>query len=108
MGIKGEKNTADSVQASSALVKQLAKLGDVSAKKMFGGHGIFHEGKMFGIVDSKGKPFFKVDDSTRAGYEKLGAEKHGKMPYYAVPAPILNDDAMFLEWAQQAITVSKK
>ena len=37
---------------------------------MFGGHSVFHEAKMFGIVDSKGNYFFKVDETNKADFEQ--------------------------------------
>jgi len=54
MGVKGDKTSQDSVLAAELLVEKLISIGSITSKKMFGGHGIFHEGKMFAIVDSKG------------------------------------------------------
>ena len=61
MGIKGDKLIQDSVTAAELLVSKLDSIGGISTKRMFGGIGIFHEGKMFCIVDSKGQCFLKVD-----------------------------------------------
>ena len=54
MGVKGDKMKQDSVLATELLLEKLARINGISSKKMFGGHGIFHDGKMFGMVDSKG------------------------------------------------------
>ncbi|WP_430468309.1 hypothetical protein [Winogradskyella ouciana] len=36
------------------LVSQLSDIPDITIKKMFDGNGIFRNGRMFGMVDSKG------------------------------------------------------
>lgn len=94
--------------AAELLVSKLEPIGGITSKKMFGGHGIFHDGKMFGIIDSKGMAYFKVGDSNRSEYEQNGAQKHGKMPYFTIPDSILNDHEALLTWSQRSIEVSKK
>ena len=56
--------------------------------------------------------FFRVDDSNRADYEALGkgqfhsdSKKKG-MPYYEVPEPVIEDEAMFQQWARTAHRVA--
>ncbi|MFS4455287.1 TfoX/Sxy family protein [Maribacter sp. 2304DJ31-5] len=107
MGIKGDKITQGSVLAAAQLVKALDSVGAISSKKMFGGHGIFHKGKMFGIVNSKGTAYFKVNDTNRKEYEENGAQKHGKMPYFSIPESILNNPVLLLEWAKKALKTIK-
>ncbi len=85
------------------LAERLKAIGDISLKKMFGGHGIFHKAKMFGIIDSKGRPYFKVNDSNAVDFEKSGAMKHGKMPYFSIPDSVLKDQKKLLEWATKAL-----
>ena len=108
MGVKGSKSTEDGRLAAELLISRLEPIEGVSSKKMFGGHGIFHEGKMFAIIDSKGVAYFKVDDSNRADYEQNGAHKHGKMSYYTLPDVVLNDSQALLTWAEKSIELSKK
>ena len=62
MGQKGDKLTQESGLSAEELARHLNPIGGITSKKMFGGHGIFHEGKMFCIVDSKGNSFMKVDE----------------------------------------------
>ena len=107
MGKKGDKLTNDSVIATELLLEKLAVIDDISSKKMFGGHGIFHAGKMFGMVDSKGKCFFKVNDSNQPDYEGKGAEKHSRMPYYSLPEEVMADSTLLKVWAEKAIAISK-
>ncbi len=56
---KGDKSTQDSATSAEAIVEQLTSIGDITSKKMFGGQGIFHAGKMFGIFYPKGVIFMK-------------------------------------------------
>ncbi|NNE54951.1 MAG: TfoX/Sxy family protein [Flavobacteriales bacterium] len=107
MGQKGDKMTSDSVISAELLVEKLAPVGGITSKKMFGGHGIFHDGKMFGIIDSKGKAFFKVSDATKGDYEAAGGEQHSRMPYYSIPVKVFGDDDKLKTWAEKAIQDSK-
>ncbi len=107
MGIKGDKMTGASQLSAEGLLDRLA-IDQLSSKKMFGGHGIFHNGKMFGIVNSQGDIYFKVDDSNRARFEAAGAHQHGKMPYFSVPAAVLEDVEALTDWAQSAIAVAQR
>jgi len=106
MGVKGDKTSQDSVLAAELLVEKLISIGSITSKKMFGGHGIFHEGKMFAIVDSKGQAFMKVDDSNRADFEEMNAQQHSKMPYFSIPMEIFNDYDILIAWARKSIAVT--
>ena len=67
------------------LLQLLTPLGDVRAKPMFGGHGVFLDGAMFALVTRGGVLYLKADDINRPAFEAQGLEKYGKMPYYAAP-----------------------
>ena len=107
MGQKGDKLTQGSVLVAKEIVDKLEPMGGISSKKMFGGHGIFHEGKMFGIVDSKGMAYLKVDDSLKLSFEEKGAIQHGKMPYFSIPGDIIDDNSELLKWVRKSIKISK-
>lgn len=107
MGKKGDKITNDSTVSANMLLEKLATIANITAKKMFGGHGIFYDGKMFGIVDSKGACYLKADDSNRSDFEERGAEKHGRMPYYAIPEDVIEDAGVLKTWAENAIKTTK-
>ena len=107
MGEKGDKNTSAGQAAAENLLGKLSALQEITSKKMFGGHGIFHGGRMFGMVNSKGQIFFKSKGAAVEDYEKYGARKHSRMPYYEVPQPVLNDPEKLSAWAQKSITISK-
>ncbi len=50
-----------------------ARIGPVSARRMFGGHGLFYDGLMFALV-SGGTCYLKADDATRGKFEAEGSE----------------------------------
>ena len=90
---------------------QLQGLENITSKKMFGGVGFFHDGKMFGMIG--GDSFrLKVDDSNREMYVERGltaymsSETKKGMPYYEVPADILEDKDKLLEWVQVSIDIA--
>lgn len=110
MGTKGDKLTSSATQTAEALVGRLESLGGITSRKMFGGYGVFAEGVMFAIVDTKGTPFLRVDDASQGKFESLGAEPHPKMPYLSIPKQILGSDKDLLLWAKtaQATAVKEK
>ena len=52
------------------LLEQLDPLGDVTAKRMFGGHRIFRSGLMFALV-AEGVVFLKADAKNTPEFEDL-------------------------------------
>ncbi|WP_425392671.1 TfoX/Sxy family protein [Ekhidna sp.] len=105
MGQKGDKHTNEAQLSAELIIKKLSEIGGITSKKMFGGHGIFHDEKMFGMIDSKGNPALKVDEELEKKYIKMASTKHGKMPYYAVPNEIFNSDE-FIDWAKKSIAIA--
>jgi DNA transformation protein len=108
MGEKGAKLTGTASQTAEMIVSKLSSFENVSSRKMFGGHGIFQDGKMFAIINSRGEVFFKVDDTNRFEYEKMSSDQHGKMPYYSVADKVLADDARLQELARLSIKIAHK
>ena len=106
MGRIGDRQTAEGARFSLVLVPQLASLGAISSKKMFGGYGLFQKGKMFGLITSDAELFLKVDDSNRARFKRVRAPQHGKMPYFRVPKTVLADAPTLLNWARSAVEVA--
>ncbi len=101
MGQKGDKHSNDAALSSELVLEKLASLENITSKKMFGGHGIFSNGKMFGMVDSKGQVYMKADP------EEIGlgtSEKHGKMPYFKIDIENLNVE-QWEEWALKSIAL---
>ena len=106
MGTKGDRQTAKGAQFAEDCVSRLAPLKQVSTKKMFGGFGIYQEGKMFALITSDAELFFKVDGSNREQFAQASAAQHGKMPYFRVPDSVLSDDTKLVDWAKSAVKVA--
>jgi len=108
VGQKGAKLTSQTTQITEELTQRLQPVGEVISRKMFGGYGIFESGKMFGIVDPKGKFFLKADDSNRSQFEEMDSKQHGIMPYFSVPEAVLDDDSTFVKWARHSAKIAHK
>lgn len=93
------------------LLEQLAPLGEVSAKSMFGGWGVYHEGRMFALV-ADDTLFIKVDDMNRADFERENLQPFrydrtdrevAVMSYFQPPAAALDDRELLCTWARKGI-----
>jgi len=92
---------------------QLEELGDVTAKAMFGGVGLYHAGVFFGLL-ARDTLYLKVDDSNRPDYEAAEMKpfkpypgRSGTMRYYAVPLAVLESAPELVVWAGRAIAVAR-
>jgi len=93
----------------------LAPLGEVKARAMFGGHGIYLDGKMFALV-ARDAFYIKVDDANRAAFESRGLapfqyDVRGKvhtMSYYQPPAAALDDSDQLCEWARHGLAAARR
>jgi DNA transformation protein and related proteins len=94
------------------VLEQLQGLGSVAARLMFGGVGLYHEGRFFALIDDD-TLYFKVDDSNRQDYERAGStafRPYGdsySMHYYEVPADVLDDRPALRDWALKALAVAR-
>ena len=102
MGEKGAKQRQMAAQAAHGLVDDLASLGDVTSKGMFGGFGIFESGVMFALVDSAGTAFLRLGPENEIRFDG----RHGRMPYGRVPDDVLADDEQLRIWAGEALRVA--
>lgn len=96
------------------VLDQLSGWNDVSARKMFGGAGLYCDGKMFGLI-ADDVAYLKVDDSNRVRYEQAGSEpfkpyanKPTIMPYHEIPPEVLEQPAELAEWAQVSLAIAVK
>ena len=89
------------------VVEQLERVAPVTAKSMFGGVGLYTEELFFALI-AEDRLYFKVDDSTRPDFERLGMEpfrpfgEENAMGYYEVPADVLEDAAQLEPWMKKA------
>lgn len=83
--------------------------GPVSARRMFGGHGLYHEGLMFALV-ADNHLYLKVDDQNRPNFEALGLKpftfpmkgKEVVMSYVAAPDSIFDNPSEAVLWARSS------
>ena len=82
---------------------------------MFGEHGLFKDGKVFGMI-SKDKIYFKDDDLNRDTFIEANLTpfiyKKGKkempMDYFSIPDTALEDNEIMLYWAQLGFETSQR
>jgi len=90
------------------LLEQLSPLGDVRARSMFGGFGIYRGERMFALV-AEDALYIKVDDVNRREFEARGLlpfryemrGKRGTLSYWQAPPDALDDREMLCEWARK-------
>jgi len=86
-----------------------AGFGPVTARRMFGGHGIYHDGLMFALVAGD-TLYLKADavnapEFTRRGLAAFTYTRQGKparLGYYQAPAEILDDPDQAVAWARRS------
>jgi len=88
--------------------------GGVSARRMFGGAGLYRDGKMFGLV-ADDVAYLKVDDSNRDQFVKVGTaafkpypDKPASKSYYEIPSDVLEDTHVLIEWARHSLAIQKR
>ena len=97
------------------VVDLMQSIGPVRAKGMFGGHGIFLEGLMFGLI-ADSVLYLKVDKETENEFKDRGLEaftynkkgKEFKMSYYQAPEEALEDAEEMNFWANKAYGTALK
>ena len=85
------------------------KWGQVTARRMFGGHGLYHEGLMFAIVVDN-RLYLKTDDINRPDFEVLGLTpftypmkgKTVALSYWSAPDAMFDDPTEAVRWAHSA------
>ena len=88
-------------------------LGRFSARKMFGGYGLYGDGLMFGLVFD-GRLYLKVDDSNKADFIAAGCqpfvyegqEKPIEMSYWTVPEAALESSEDMAPWARRGLAAA--
>jgi DNA transformation protein len=91
---------------------QLGGVRDLRARAMFGGIGLYSGEHFFGLIAAD-TLYLKVDDSNRKAYEVAGsrpfqpyADRPMTMPYYDVPASVIEDASTLVNWARDSIAIA--
>ncbi|SMC27071.1 DNA transformation protein [Andreprevotia lacus DSM 23236] len=98
----------------SWLIEQLAPLGAIRSKAMFGGYGIYCDELFFAIVVDD-VLYFKADDESIPDYTAYGLlpfryhMKDGSpqtMKYYPPPEAALEEQPELLQWARKGLAAA--
>lgn len=92
------------------VVELLSPLGAVTARRMFGGFGIYCSGVMFGLI-ADDTLYLKVDATNQSDFEAVGMDpftytgkgKPVRMSYFQAPPDAMEDAADMLPWARGAL-----
>ena len=95
------------------VLEQLAGLGPVATKRMFGGVGLYHGGRFFGLI-ARDTLYLKVNDENRADYQARRMARFRprankpqlSMTYYELPADILEDGEACALWAKKSVAAA--
>ena len=85
------------------------EFGSIQVRRMFGGHGLFRHGLMFGLV-AEDTVYLKADESSAVHFEEKGLEqfeygrsgKRVKLSYFQAPDEIFDDPSEAAAWAGRA------
>lgn len=107
------RNAAANQEFVAFVLDQLSDLEGVSAKRMFGGFGVYSQGLIFAIV-SDARLYFKTDDQTKQRY--IAAEMQPFQPtqkmtlktYYEVPPDVIESRLQLVEWARESLACERE
>jgi len=93
--------------------EQLAFLGRISTKSIFGGIGIFVDERLLGIVMDD-KVYLHTDASNLRAYQDRGMPQFKPYPnafdlttdHHQVPSEIVDDACLLKQWGEQALAAA--
>jgi DNA transformation protein len=95
------------------LLDELAPLGQISLRRMFGGEGLFLDGRMIGIladdvlylkVDAHNRPDFEAAGSEPFTYERMG--QNVALSFWRLPDEIIEEGDALRAWALKSKAAS--
>ena len=98
------------------LREQLAPLGQIAMRGMFGKTGVFCDGVMFGMV-TEDTLYLRVDDHNRETFKEaeafppLSYEKKGStidLSFWRVPERLLDEPDELVTWAREALSAARR
>ena len=98
------------------LREQLAPLGHVTMRRMFGKTGVFCDGLMFGMVTDN-MLYLRVDDHNRAAFKEaesfppLSYEKKGctiDLSFWRAPERLFDEPDELVTWARAAVAAARR
>src|ERR1700730_15475130 len=98
------------------LQEQLAPLGRVTVRRMFGKSGVFCDGVMLGMV-TENTLYVRVDDQNREifreaeAFPPLNYAKKGStidLSFWRVPERLFDEPEEFVTWARAALAAARR
>ena len=98
------------------LREQLAPLGCVTMRPMFGKTGVFCDGLRFGMVTDN-TLYFRIDDHNRAAFKEaevfppLSYEKKGRtmdLAFWRAPQRLFDESDELVRWARSALAAARR
>jgi len=98
------------------LHEQLAPLGRITVRRMFGKTGVFCDGVMFGMV-TENTLYVRVDDENRVTFKEaeafppLNYKKKGStidLAFWRVPERLFDEPDELVTWAQAALAAAHR
>jgi DNA transformation protein and related proteins len=98
------------------LREQLAPLGRITMRRMFGKTGVFCDGLMLGMVRDN-TLYVRVDDDNRAAFKEaessppLNYEKKGRaidLSFWRAPERLFDEPDELVAWAQAALAAARR
>ena len=105
-----------STEFASFLREQLAPLGHVSTRRMFGKTGVFCEGVMLGMM-TENMLYFRVDSQNRTTFKEaesvpsLSYVKNGctiDLSFWRAPDRLFDEHAELIAWARAALAAAHR
>lgn len=96
------------------VLEQLAGLGAVSGRRMFGGVGLYCDRQFFGLIDQD-VLYLRVDDRNRGDYlardmppfRPYRDRPEVSMSYFQVPIDVIEDADCLRAWARAALSAAR-
>lgn len=93
----------------------LDPLGRIGVRRMFGGHGLYCDGRFFAIV-IESRLYLKVDAQSRAAFEAAGCSpfvymgrgRPVEMSYWNVPEAAMDSAEDMRPWARLALDAAQR
>ena len=98
------------------LKEQLAPLGRVTMRRMFGKTGVFCDGLMLGMVTDN-TLYFRIDDCNRAAFQEaasfppLNYRKKGStidLSFWRAPERLFDEPDELVTWARVALAAARR
>src|SRR5271167_3987968 len=98
------------------LREQLAPLGRITVRRMFGKTGVFCDGLMLAMVTDDNL-YFRVDDHNRAAFKEaeafppLNYGKKGRtidLSFWRAPERLFDEPDEFVAWARTALAAARR